>query len=259
MRIGFGIELATLPFAVDASREYPFKMCGRYRRTTQEEELARRYNIPIPKQTDLPISWNIAPGQNVLVIRYNRETKLRSLSALRWGLVPSWARDEKIGYKTINARSETVDRAPSFRSAFQKRRCLIPADGFYEWRRTGGPKLPYSVEMKDNQPFVFAGLWEGWKPPGCDDWLITCTIITTESNELVAQLHNRMPAILLEEYHAAWLGESDAADLKDLLRPFPASKMKFLEISPRVNRPENNDPDIVRPADSTITMDWFTI
>jgi putative SOS response-associated peptidase YedK len=104
---------------------------------------------------------------------------------------------------------------------------------------------------------VFAGLWEGWKAPNSEDWLITCTIITTESNELIAQLHNRMPVILPEEYHAAWLGESEAANLKDLLRPFPASKMKILEISPRVNRPENNDPEIVLPANSTITMDWF--
>jgi putative SOS response-associated peptidase YedK len=224
-------------------------MCGRYRRTTQEEELARRYNIPIPTQTDLPISWNIAPSQKVLVVRYNSETGRRSLDALRWGLIPSWAKDEKIGYKTINARMETVDTTPSFRGAFRKRRCLIPADGFYEWRKIGGRKAPFSIAMKDDRPFVFAGLWEGWKPPGSDEWLRTCTIITTEANELLAQIHNRMPVILPEELHAAWLGESSVADPKTLLQPFPASEMKMLEISPRVNSPKNNDPDIIRPFD----------
>jgi putative SOS response-associated peptidase YedK len=223
-------------------------MCGRYRRTTQQEELARRYKIPIPVQTDLPISWNIAPSQDVLAIRYNGETGQRSLDALRWGLIPSWAKDEKIAFKTINARMETVETAPSYRSAFKKRRCLIPADGFYEWRRHGGPKAPFSIGMKDDRPFVFAGLWEGWKAPGSNDWLRTCTIITTEANELVAQIHDRMPVILPEQFHAAWLGQSQVADLKALLRPFPADEMKMFEISPRVNSARNNDAEILRPV-----------
>ena len=118
-------------------------MCGRYRRTTSEEELARRYHIPIPKETDLPISYNIAPSQKVLTIRFNPETKERSLDALQWGLVPFWAKDPKIAYKTINARVETVDTAPSYRQAFKKRRCLISADGFYEWKKVVGGKVPY--------------------------------------------------------------------------------------------------------------------
>jgi putative SOS response-associated peptidase YedK len=223
-------------------------MCGRYRRTTQQEELARRYKIPIPVQTDLPISWNIAPSQDVLAIRYNGETGQRSLDALRWGLIPSWAKDEKIAFKTINARMETVETAPSYRSAFKKRRCLIPADGFYEWRRHGGPKAPFSIGMKDDRPFVFAGLWEGWKAPASNVWLRTCTIITTEANELVAQIHDRMPVILPEQFHAAWLGQSQVADLKALLRPFPADEMKMFEISPRVNSARNNDAEILRPV-----------
>ena len=131
-------------------------MCGRYRRTTREEELARMYRIPIPSQPDLPISYNIAPSQEVLAIRFNPETKQRSLERLRGGLVPYWAKDEKIGFRTINARAETVDTAHSFRSAFKKRRCLIPADGFYEWKKVIGGKIPYSIEMKDGLPFVFA-------------------------------------------------------------------------------------------------------
>jgi putative SOS response-associated peptidase YedK len=222
-------------------------MCGRYRRTTREEELARRYKIAIPRQTDLPISWNIAPGEKILAIRFNPKTGQRTLDALRWGLIPSWASDEKIGYRTINARMETLDTAPSFRGAFKKRRCLIPANGFYEWQRNGALRSPFAIAMHDDQPFVFAGLWEGWKAPGSVDWIRTCTIITTESNELVAQIHNRMPVILPEEHHAAWLGETGAKELKSLLRPFPAEAMKMWEISPRVNSPKNNDAELLRP------------
>jgi putative SOS response-associated peptidase YedK len=176
-------------------------MCGRYRRTTQEEELARLYHIPIPKQTDLPISYNIAPSQQVLTIRFNPETRQRSLNALQWGLIPSWAIGPKIAYKTVNARVETIDTAPSYREAFNKRRCLIPADGFYEWQKVVGGKIPYSIGMRDDAPFVFAGLWEGWKDPATQVWLRTCTIITGEPNELVAQIHSRMPVILAEEHH----------------------------------------------------------
>ena len=222
-------------------------MCGRYRRTTAEEELARRYQIPIPPQRDLPISWNIAPSQDVLAIRYNPKTRQRSLDALRWGLIPYWAKDPKIAYRTINARAESVDTAPSYREAFKKRRCLIPADGFYEWKKVVGGKIPYAIGMKDDSPFVFAGLWEGWKDPATDEWLRTCTIITGEPNELVARIHTRMPVILPEEDHAKWLGEAEDGDLKVLLKPFPADRMRVWEISPRVNSPENNDRSVLSP------------
>jgi hypothetical protein len=135
-------------------------MCGRYRRTTSEEELARRYHIPIPSQRDLPISWNIAPTQDVLAIRFNPESKQRTLDTLRWGLIPNWAKDPKVAYKTINARAETIDTAPSYRQAFKKRPCLVPTDGFFEWKKVPGGKIPHSISMKDDSPFVFAGLWE---------------------------------------------------------------------------------------------------
>ena len=134
-------------------------MCGRYRRTTQEEELARLYHIPIPKLTDLPISYNIAASQKVFTIRFNPETRQRrrrSLDALQWGLIPYWAKDSKIAYRTINARAETVDKAPSFRHAFIKRRCLIPADSFYEWRETAKPKLPFAIATKRVSPRLAA-------------------------------------------------------------------------------------------------------
>jgi putative SOS response-associated peptidase YedK len=133
-------------------------MCGRYRRTTREEELARIYHIPIPAQPDLPISYNIAPNQPVLAIRFNADTKQRSLDTLLWGMVPYWSKDDKTGL--INVRAERIDTAPAFRRPFQKRRCLIPADGFYEWKKTPEGKIPYSIEMKDGAPFVFAGLWD---------------------------------------------------------------------------------------------------
>jgi putative SOS response-associated peptidase YedK len=130
-------------------------MCGRYRRTTKEEELARIYRIPIPPQRDLPISWNIAPSQDVLAIRFRPKTSQRSLDTLRWGLVPYWTKDSKIGFKTINARVETVDTAPIYREAFKKRRCLIPADSFYEWKKVPGGKIPYTIGMQDDFPFRF--------------------------------------------------------------------------------------------------------
>jgi putative SOS response-associated peptidase YedK len=222
-------------------------MCGRYRRTSSEEEIARQYHIPIPPQLDLPISYNIAPTQDVLAIRFNPQTGQRTLDALRWGLIPHWAQDPKIAYKTINARVETVDTAPSYRQAFRKRRCLIPVDTFFEWKKVLGGKIPHAIGMKDDSVFVFAGLWEGWKPPGSEEWLHTCTIITGEPNELVREIHTRMPVILPEEHHHAWLsGEAG----KEILVPFPADRMKAWPISPRVNSPSNNDPGILEPVGS---------
>jgi putative SOS response-associated peptidase YedK len=221
-------------------------MCGRYRRTTSEEEIARRYNIPIPSQRDLPISWNIAPTQDILAIRFNPETQQRTLDHLRWGLVPYWSTDLKIGNKTINARVETVDTAPSYRQAFKKRRCLVPADGFYEWKKVPGGKVPYSIGMKDGSPFVFAGLWDGWKDPATGTWLHTCTIITGQPNDFVREIHTRMPIILPEEHHRSWLsGEAG----KEVLIPFPADQMTAWPISAKVNSPANNDPEIVSPVE----------
>jgi putative SOS response-associated peptidase YedK len=168
-------------------------------------------------------------------IRFNPETKRRSLDALRWGLIPYWAKDPKIMNQMINARVETVDTAPSYRQAIKKRRCLIPADGFYEWKKVLGGKIPYSISMKDGASFVFAGLWEGWKDPANDEWLHTCTIITGELNEFIREIHTRMPVILPEEHHDAWLsGEAG----KEVLVPFPADRMRTWPVSPRVNSPK---------------------
>ena len=139
-----------------------------------------------------------------------------------------------------------MDSAASYREAFKKRRCLIPADGFYEWRTFGGTKIPFAIAMKDDRPFSFAGLWEGWKDPATEEWLRTCTIITSDPNELVAQVHTRMPVILAEEHHAKWLGEIEDGDLKELLKAYPAEEMKMWPISQRVNSAKNDDPSLLK-------------
>jgi putative SOS response-associated peptidase YedK len=226
-------------------------MCGRYRRTTREEELARRWNIPIPAQRDLPISWNVAPSSEVLAIRLKRDTKAAAFDWLRWGLVPYWSKDKRIAYSTINARAETIDKTPAFRRAFQKRRCLIPADGFYEWRKTRPPKVPFHIALKDESPFCFAGIWEAWQDPTSGEWLRSCSIVTTEANELISQIHDRMPVILREADFPLWLGEASEEELKTLLRPYPAEEMRMWEISVRVNTPANDDPAIIEPVPLT--------
>jgi putative SOS response-associated peptidase YedK len=226
-------------------------MCGRYRRTTREEELARRWSIPIPVQSDLPISWNITPSTEVLAIRVRRDTKAQSFDWLRWGLIPYWSKDKRIAYSTINARAETIDTTPAFRRAFQKRRCLIPADGFYEWRKTRPPKVPFHISLKNETPFCFAGVWEAWQDPETQEWLRSCSIITTEANDFIAQIHDRMPVILREADFSIWLDETGEADLKSLLRPYPSEEMQMWEISSRVNSPVNNDSAIIDPVPLT--------
>ena len=158
-------------------------MCGRYRRTTQEEELARLYHIRSRGGRICRSVTTLARARRVLTIRFNPETRARSLDALQWGLIPYWAKDPKIAYRTINARAETIDKAPSYRRAFLNRCCLIPADGFYEWRKTARPKLPFAIAMKDGRRFTFVlGSRENWEIPNLEEWLRTCTIITGEPN-----------------------------------------------------------------------------
>ena len=183
-------------------------MCGRYRLTTKAEDLAARYHARMADDLHLAPSWNVAPGQDVLAVRLNPETHERSLDALHWGLIPHWSKDKKIAYRTINARSETVDTTPAFRQAFRKRRCLVCADGFYEWRREAGRKVPFYFQLKSGEPFAFAGLWENWQDPQSGEWLRSCTVLTTDANAVVKAVHDRMPVILPEAQHAAWLGEA---------------------------------------------------
>jgi putative SOS response-associated peptidase YedK len=196
-----------------------------------------------------PPRWNAAPSQELLVIRRNHETGAVSLDPLRWGLIPHWCSDPKGGRKPINAKCETVGDLPTFCEAYRRRRCIVPVDGFFEWKAIRGQKAkqPYAIAMKDGSPFGIGGLWENWKEPASGEWIRTFAIITTDANELVADIHDRMPLILAPSDYARWL--SDEPDPRELMRPFPASPMRMWPISTRVNKPENDDPSIVEPIE----------
>jgi putative SOS response-associated peptidase YedK len=196
-----------------------------------------------------PPRWNAAPGQDLLVIRRNHQTGELSLDPLRWGLIPYWCQDPKGGRKPINAKCETVHTLPTFRDAYRRRRCIVPVDGFFEWKAIKGQKAkqPYAIAMKDGSPFGIGGLWENWKEPTSGEWIRTFTVITTDANELVADIHDRMPLILAPGDYARWL--SGEPDPRELMRPFPAGPMRMWPISSRVNKPENDDPSIVEPIE----------
>ncbi len=210
-------------------------MCGRYYLKTPPAQLAIRFNLESLETEVLPRE-NISPTQTIPVI-LNESPKV--LSDARWGLIPFWAKDDKIGAKMINARAEGVAEKPSFRSAFKRRRCLIPSDGFYEWRTNPvGPKTPIQFSLATGEAFAFAGLWEIWRP-SVGEAVRSCTIITTEANDLVAPVHDRMPVLLRREDEAVWLdtAENPAIALA-LLRPFPAHEMIAADVTegPLVNR-----------------------
>ncbi len=191
--------------------------------------------------------YNIAPTQLVAVVY---DASPRVLSAARWGLIPSWAKDPSIGARMINARAETLAERPAFRNLLKRRRCLVLADSFYEWRKNpDGSKTPMRVMLASEEPFALAGLWDAWKTPE-GEWLNTCTIVTTESNALVAPFHNRMAAILPPEREADWLSRDhdDITFLRSLLQPFPAERMKCYPVSSRVNNVRNDDPTLIEPA-----------
>ncbi len=202
---------------------------------------------------ELTPRYNIAPTQPVAAVR-SPETK--EVELLRWGLIPSWAKDMAIGSRLINARSETLLEKPSFRSAFARRRCLILADGFYEWYRPGGkqsgrgapPSVPFLFRLADEKPFAFAGLWESWKSPA-DEWINSCTIITTSANDLVSRYHERMPVILDKTTMWAWLDpQAKMPALQSLLTPYPPEKMASRQVSSLVNSPALDTPQLIEPA-----------
>lgn len=219
-------------------------MCGRFTLTLDPVELRQAFDLG-----EMPEEWiprfNIAPSQPVAVVT---DSKTRVVDFMRWGLVPSWAKDISIGNKLINARAETVTEKPSFRNAFARRRCLILADGFYEWHKENkkGPSIPYFFHMKDRSPFAFAGLWEFWQSPE-GDGLKTCTIITTEANECVAPVHDRMPVILKPDTGWKWLDGGPVEELTKMLRPFPAEEMAAYTVSRMVNDPGKDSPALIRP------------
>ncbi len=220
-------------------------MCGRYSITTAPEALRRLFQAPgaLP---NLPARYNLAPTQDAPVVR-QREGE-RELVMLRWGLVPPWSQGPDSGYSMINARAETVATKPAFRASFRSRRCLVPADGFYEWRKLDGGKQPYRITLKDGAPFAFAGLWEHWTSPE-GDVIQSFTIVVTDANELLRPIHDRMPVILDPADYALWLGEGQEAGIgiRSLLKPFPAEAMVAYPVSRRVSNPQNDDAQCVEP------------
>ena len=220
-------------------------MCGRYFQQRGAGYVARYFETlnPIP---NTPPSWNRAPTQEALVVRRHPETGARHLDALRWGLVPRWASDPSVGSKMINARSEGIADKPSFREAFRRRRCLVTADGFYEWRTEGKAKQAFAVALAGGEPMALAGLWEGWRAPD-GGILRTCTIVTGEANAKLSAMHHRMPMILPREAWPAWLGEEPAEPeaLLALLRPLPPELTLAWPVTSRVNKVAENDPDLL--------------
>lgn len=220
-------------------------MCGRFTLAVPAEQVAAQFQLPATGE--LEARYNIAPTQQIAAVRATEAG--RELTFLRWGLVPSWAKDPSVGARMINARSETVAEKPAFRAALRQRRCLIPADGFYEWQALAGGKQPFHIRLVDGEPFAMAGLYEHWKTPE-GDWLHSCTILTTVANELMEPLHDRMPVIIPPEGYALWLdpGLRDAGPLQELMVPYPADQMVASPVSKAVNRTSNEGPELLTPA-----------
>ncbi len=218
-------------------------MCGRF--TLHSRDRIRLKGLS-PLDLPLEARYNIAPSQNVLAIA--DFGKGREARMLTWGLIPSWSTDGK-GF--INARAETLEEKPRFSESFRLRRCLIPADGFFEWKRTGREKRPFYFQWRDEPPFAFAGIWDTWSNRG--DVVTSCAIITTAANELVDELHDRMPAILLDEFQDAWLDPTtDRAVLTRMLKPFPSLRMKKHPVSSSVNSPDNDSADLLVRVDTEV-------
>lgn len=221
-------------------------MCGRYMITTDAEQLALRFGAEAPA-AGVAARYNAAPTQKLPVI-VNAEPLRIQLNS--WGLVPAWARDKTSGTGLINARLETAAERPSFRDAWRQRRCLVLADGFYEWQRTARGKVPMRITLKSNEPFAFAGLWEEWRGAN-EPALRTFTILTTTPNDLMAPIHKRMPVILRPEQEAAWLDTEADRDWQRELEPFPADLMAAYPVSSRVNSPRYDDPSLIEPLAAT--------
>ena len=222
-------------------------MCGRFTLTSNLDDLQVRFGFEAGDLVYQP-RYNIAPTQEVLAVTNDG---MRRAEYMRWGLVPFWAKDLSVGYKMINAKSETLAERSSFRTAYRKRRCLVLADGFYEWRKEGKAKFPNYIFLRSHEPFAFAGLWETWKSPA-GETVRSCTIVTTEPNTLIGPIHNRMPVILPDEAEALWLDPltEDAVVLGPLLTPFPAESMDHYRVSDLVNSAKNQGPECVEPANT---------
>ena len=220
-------------------------MCGRFTQKGNFKSLAELLGLPIPPT--LAPRYNISPSQLIACVRTNPQSATRECINLKWGLVPNWAKDSSIGNKMINARAETVADKPSFRKAFKQQRCVVLADGFYEWKREGTAKQPYYIRFKDQRPFCFAGLWERWEN-GPDGPLETCALLTIGPNALMEPIHHRMPVILQAQDFPTWLDPSiqDPQFLSSLLQPYPPEEMEALPVTTMVNNPKNDSEKCIQ-------------
>jgi putative SOS response-associated peptidase YedK len=224
-------------------------MCGRARLSSDVSEIKIAFGIPPERPApNFPPSWNVAPTDPLPIVRFDAQEKLRTLEIMRWGLIPYWEKDIKIGFSTINARAEEVDTKPAFREAFAQRRCLVPLDSFYEWQKTATGKQPYAIGLKGGGLMAMAGLWDTWRSKD-GERIRSFTIVTTTPNELCAELHNRMPVVLKPAVWPAWLREetADVPHLKALLAPYPSDGMVAWPVSARVGSVKNNDPSLIEP------------
>jgi putative SOS response-associated peptidase YedK len=221
-------------------------MCGRFALKAPPRSIQEHFHLP--EILDLPPKYNIAPSQMIAVVRHLPGKSSHQLDMLRWGLIPNWAKDMNIGYKLINARAETLAQKPSFRTALKKRRCLIAADGFYEWKHSGKTKQPFYVQLKKGGVLGFAGLWESWLGPD-GNIVESCTIITTSPNELIREIHDRMPVIIHPDQYEIWLQDSPSVQsLQQLFMPYPAAKMEAYQVSSEVNSPKNDAATCLAPV-----------
>ena len=227
-------------------------MCGRYVRRSDKQRIADHFHVHGPSLPDFGPSWNIAPQTFQPIVRLSRESGEREIVLMRWGLVPYWSKDAKIGLRSINARAETIATAPAFRDAFRYRRCLVPAEAFYEWQKLDAKtKQPFAIGMKDGSPYAFAGVWERWKDPATLEPLETFAIITCDPNELLQPMHDRMPVIIPPKDYDRWLAPADPAQLPiDLLRPFPAEEMTAWKVNSAVGNVRNDSPECIEPLSS---------
>jgi putative SOS response-associated peptidase YedK len=235
---GVGVPAPDAAVTIGPQASIMISMCGRYTLRKSAREVAEAFGLA--EIAPLEPRYNIAPSQSVPVVRLEPTEDSRRLDLLRWGLIPSWADDPAIGNRMINARSDTVADKPAYRHAFKAKRCLIVADGFYEWMNADGRKQPHFIHLKDDRPFALAGLWERWDKGG--EPIESCTIITTDANELLAPIHDRMPVIIPQADYDLWLDPAvkDPRKLQPLLSPFDPDEMEAYPVSTLVNRPSND-------------------
>lgn len=224
-------------------------MCGRYR-LSRRKQIIEEYFDSAPWEEDWNPRYNIAPTQSIPIVRQNQREPIRDFSLVHWGLIPSWAKDLSGAASMINARSETAATKPAFREAMKLRRCLVPADGFYEWQRRGSAKQPFCFEVGDGGLFAFAGLWERWRDPSGQS-VKTCSILTTAPNAVTSAIHDRMPIILDRDSYDLWLdpGMQNVAAISELLKPYDARLMRCYPVSTRINHVANDDEECLRPVE----------